>query len=105
MITFVRLFVLTQIRTYGVTYMRIITIASKKGGSGKTTLAGHLAVEADRHGSGHVAIIDTPPEMLSIIRQALAVADFVLIPARPSPHDLRAVSTVVEMVEEANKPF
>ncbi len=42
--------------------MRIITIASKKGGSGKTTLAGHLAVEADRNGAGPVAIIDTDPQ-------------------------------------------
>ena len=50
-------------------------------------------------------IIDTPPEMLSIIQTASAVADFVLIPARPSPHDLRAVGVVVEMAEKANKPF
>jgi chromosome partitioning protein len=132
--------------------MRILTIASQKGGSGKTTLAGHLAVAADHSGEGPVAlvdtdpqgslaswwnareaptplfaavdvtqlgeqlaalerqgialvVIDTPPEMLSIIKQATTVADFILIPARPSPHDLRAVATVVEMVEEANKPF
>ena len=42
--------------------MRIITVASKKGGSGKTTLAGHLAVAADQSGSGPVAIIDTDPQ-------------------------------------------
>jgi chromosome partitioning protein len=30
--------------------MRIIVLASQKGGSGKTTLSGHLAVEAERAG-------------------------------------------------------
>jgi chromosome partitioning protein len=39
------------------------------------------------------------------IEAANAAADFVLIPARPSPHDLRAVAVVVEMVEQAKKPF
>jgi chromosome partitioning protein len=29
----------------------------------------------------------------------------ILIPARPSPHDLRAVGVVVEMAEAAGKPF
>jgi chromosome partitioning protein len=122
------------------------------GGAGKTTLAAHLAVEAERRGAGPVAvvdtdpqgsladwwnqraaetplfasvevvrlaahtaalrqqdvnlvIIDTPPALLQIIRAAIAVADFVLIPARPSPHDLRAVGIVVEMAEQAKKPF
>lgn len=42
--------------------MRIIVFASQKGGSGKTTLAGHVAVEADRQGAGPVAIIDTDPQ-------------------------------------------
>ena len=27
--------------------MRVLTFASQKGGSGKTTLAGHIAVQAD----------------------------------------------------------
>jgi chromosome partitioning protein len=52
-----------------------------------------------------LVIIDTPPQTLDTINNANAVADFVLIPARPSPHDLRAVAAVVEMVEEAKKPF
>jgi chromosome partitioning protein len=132
--------------------MRILTLASQKGGTGKTTLAAHLAVEAERSKAGPVAvidtdpqgslaawwntreaaiplfaavniaqltdhlqrlrqqgiklvIIDTPPQTLDTINNANAVADFVLIPARPSPHDLRAVAAVVEMVEEAKKPF
>jgi chromosome partitioning protein len=36
-------------------------LASRKGGAGKTTLACHLAVEADRAGYGPVAIIDLDP--------------------------------------------
>ncbi|MEL7491169.1 MAG: ParA family protein [Pseudomonadota bacterium] len=42
--------------------MRVIVFASQKGGSGKTTLAGHIAVEADRQGAGPVALIDTDPQ-------------------------------------------
>ena len=42
--------------------MRIIAFASQKGGVGKTTLAGHLAVEAERRGAGPVALLDTDPQ-------------------------------------------
>ena len=42
--------------------MRVIAIASQKGGSGKTTLAGHLAVEAERAGEGAVALVDAEPQ-------------------------------------------
>src|ERR1700691_5303365 len=42
--------------------MQIIAIASQKGGSGKTTLAGHLAVAADRAGAGPVVLIDVDPQ-------------------------------------------
>jgi chromosome partitioning protein len=130
--------------------MDILAIASQKGGAGKTTLAAHLAVEAEHTGAGPVAVvdtdpqgslaawwnqraaetplfaavdvarladhmtalrrqrvnlvvIDTPPALLDTIRAAIAVADLVLIPARPSPHDLRAVGVVVEMAEQAGK--
>ena len=44
--------------------MRVMAFASQKGGSGKTTLAGHIAVQAERAGAGAgpVAIIDTDPQ-------------------------------------------
>ncbi len=42
--------------------MRVIVFASQKGGSGKTTLSGHVAVEAERQGAGPVALIDTDPQ-------------------------------------------
>jgi chromosome partitioning protein len=132
--------------------MDILTIASQKGGAGKTTLSTHLAVEAERTGAGPVAVvdtdpqgsladwwnqraaetplfaavaigrladhmtalrregvnlvvIDTPPAFVDTIRAAIAVADLILIPARPSPHDLRAVGVIVEMAEDLKKPF
>jgi hypothetical protein len=42
--------------------MRIITIASQQCGVGKTTLAAHLAVEAERTDAGPVAVVDTDPQ-------------------------------------------
>jgi len=39
--------------------MKTIVITSQKGGSGKTMLAAHLAVEAERIGDGPVWLIDT----------------------------------------------
>lgn len=39
--------------------MKTILVTSQKGGSGKTTLTAHLAVEAQRDGKSQVFIIDT----------------------------------------------
>lgn len=132
--------------------MQIIALASQKGGVGKTTLAGHLAVEAERVGAGPVAlidadpqgsladwwnerkaetpafvqtslanlkndidrlrdlgfkilVIDTPPAITSTIAEVVKLADLVVIPTRPSPHDLRAVAKTVDLVEDLYKPL
>lgn len=126
--------------------MQVVALTSQKGGSGKTTMTGHLAVQAVRTGNGPVAIIDTdpqgsmagwgrvrmddepavftattsqlpaaisalradgfklvfidtPPAVTEAISDVVEIADLVLIPTRPSPHDLRAVGATVDIVE------
>ena len=132
--------------------MKTIVLASQKGGAGKTSLAAHLAVMAERAGDGpcvlidtdpqaslaawwngreddapafaptplkelsgklealaqakfRYAFIDTPPAITEAIRAVVALADFVLIPTRPSPHDLRAVGSTVELATGAGRTF
>jgi len=132
--------------------MHVLVLASQKGGSGKTTLSGHLAVEADQARIGPVAlidtdpqgslshwwnaraatsphfakvglldlgealsrlkdsgvklaVIDTPPAITDSISQVVAHADLVVIPTRPSPHDLRAVGATVDIAERRGKPL
>ena len=42
--------------------MQTISVASQKGGGGKTTVVAHLAVAAERAGHGPVVVIDTDPQ-------------------------------------------
>jgi chromosome partitioning protein len=132
--------------------LRVLALASQKGGSGKTTLSGHLAVQAQRAGAGPVvlididpqasladwwneradefpafaqttvarlasdlaalrqqgfklAVIDTPPAITVAIQSVIAVAELIVVPTRPSPHDLRAVGATVDMCDRAGKPL
>lgn len=132
--------------------MHVLMFASQKGGSGKTTLAGHVAVQAERSGAGPVAIVDTDPQgslsdwseqreadspcfcnikfphlmtelerlhdegiklvvvdtpaaIIMAIRDVAVFADLVVVPVRPSPHDLRALGATIALVEDAGKPM
>lgn len=132
--------------------MRVLAFTSQKGGSGKTTLSGHIAVQAELAGDGPVvlvdtdpqgsltewwneresptpafaqtnvsrlltdldelkaqgfklAVIDTPPAITLAIQSVIAVSDLIVIPTRPSPHDLRAAGGTVELADRTDKPF
>ena len=132
--------------------MFVVAVVSQKGGSGKTTLTGHLSVQASLAGNGPVAIVDTdpqgslaawwnereteepafvqtnlqdlnghldnlrqagikmvmvdtPPAITSAIHDVIRVADYVVVPTKPSPHDLRAVGATVKLIQSCNKPM
>lgn len=136
----------------GTQALRVLALASQKGGSGKTTLSGHLAVQAQCAGAGPVvlididpqgsladwwnereaeypafaqttvarlandlqilrqqgfklAVIDTPPAITMAIQSVISVAELIVVPTRPSPHDLRAVGATVDLCERAGKPL
>jgi chromosome partitioning protein len=57
------------------------------------------------NGGYRFAIVDTPPAITEAIGAVVQSADLVLIPTRPSPHDLRAVGSTVNLVQMAGKPF
>jgi chromosome partitioning protein len=49
--------------------------------------------------------IDTPPAVTERISAVVALADLVLVPARPSPDDLDAVGATIDLVEAARRPM
>jgi len=63
--------------------MQTIVINSQKGGSGKTMLCKHLAVEAERVGDGPVFLIDTDPQGTLTAWHTKREAD---LPARVDVH-------------------
>jgi chromosome partitioning protein len=130
---------------------RIVVFLSLKGGAGKTTLCGQLAVQAERAGAGPVALIDADPQgslaawweerkaepgslirsdgtllardieslrheskrlvfidtpssgMRKRTRVAIGDADLVVVPVRPSPHDLRVLASMLGMISSAEE--
>lgn len=131
--------------------MKVIVLASQKGGVGKTTLAAHLAIAATKGGGKCVLtdtdpqgslvawwnkreaetpayqetmikdlpqtiealkkagfdyfFIDTPPATTPAMRTVFNYADYVLIPTKPSPHDLGAIGQTIDIVTEAGRKY
>ncbi|MEQ1718297.1 MAG: ParA family protein [Hyphomicrobium sp.] len=49
--------------------------------------------------------IDTAPASLSNLVPAVAAADLVLVPVRPSPLDVEASDVMVELIRKSGRPF
>jgi chromosome partitioning protein len=60
-------------------------------------------IESLRQFGAQVVIIDTPPGFTSEVEQAIQFADLVIVPVRPSPHDLRASAATVQLAKELDK--
>lgn len=52
-----------------------------------------------------VLLIDTPPAAPDWLQSVMAAADLVVIPVRPSPHDLRAVGATLGAAQRAGTDF
>ena len=72
----------------------------------QTTVARLAAdLEVLRQQGFRLAVIDTPPAITMAIQSVIQVAELVVIPTRPSPHDLRAVGATVDLCDRAGKPL
>lgn len=131
--------------------MRVISLISQKGGTGKSTLTINLAIaaeaagtqalilDADPQGTAEAwfqdreadlpllvrvtsteletalerantsgidwVLIDTPGRDEPATAAGIRVADFCLIPCRPSPADMKACPPTVATMRRLNKPF
>jgi chromosome partitioning protein len=63
------------------------------------------ALKAIAGRGGEWVFVDTPPTATEQNATLMGLADLVLIPVRPSPADLWAVSATIEMAQDARRPF
>ncbi len=63
-----------------------------------------LVRAAEQSGAAWV-FIDTPPNMSSVVTEAIRCATIVVIPARPGVFDLDAVKETIEFTRALNKPY
>src|SRR5262249_22540406 len=63
------------------------------------------ALEQLRNEGFKLVVIDTPPTVSTSISAVVAHGDLIVVPTRPSPHDLRAVGATVDIAERNQKPL
>jgi chromosome partitioning protein len=85
--------------------MKTITVASRKGGGGKTSIARHLAVEAATQGFGPVCIVDADP-MLGLAQwwSRRSADEPRLLHALPNAEEVTAAN-IKRLVGEGNIPL
>jgi chromosome partitioning protein len=52
-----------------------------------------------------LCIIDTPPSVHAFLGSVMRLVDLILLPTRPTTDDLEALPAVLDLVEEAARPF
>lgn len=62
------------------------------------------SLDAARRAGAALVLVDTPPATAPVVAEVMALADLVLVPVQPSPHDLRAVGATVEAARRARRP-
>lgn len=68
----------------------------------------HLAkrhAELEKSGAFKWCVIDTPPRIAAICKEAIKVADLVIIPCKHAVGDMRATMKTVELCEQLGKKF
>jgi chromosome partitioning protein len=50
-------------------------------------------------------VVDTQPTISRDLAACIEASDLVIVPTRPSPHDLHAISSTIAVVEAARKPM
>jgi chromosome partitioning protein len=63
------------------------------------------ALAAAKSTGAALVLIDTPPAAAPVVAEVVAMADLVLVPVQPSPHDLRAVGATVELARKVKRPL
>ena len=67
---------------------------------------GPAAALAGAEAAGAVLVlVDTPPAAAPVVADVVALADLVLVPVQPSPHDLRAVGATVDLARRVRRPL
>ncbi len=63
------------------------------------------AIDELRSAGTDICIIDTPPSVHPFLAGVMQFADLILLPTRPTTDDLDALPAILDMAEDAGRPF